>query len=722
MATDLDLTFNTPNGFLKTTFNTPPTEPLPQDVGVSVVIRSSDDRIVMGGYSQYTLGSYITLSCYNTDGSLYTSFGVGGKVLASPTFSSFIVNDVILQPNDYIIVTGSFSSLQPSMFVTRFDSFGVLDTSFGISGYVIITPSNFGTQFDQCYSQSVILQSLPPNNYIVLGGHVRRNVISNKNFIALVRLDTTGALDTSFGTSGNGTVYTAFNALNNNEDICNCLSIQTDGKIVSGGVNSPTSGLSQNLSVVRFTTSGILDSTFNSLGTNPGWLIIPNLPSYNYNFSSGLGINSVGQIIISSYITKTGGEQCFGVAAITSTGILDTSFGTGGQTLLDLSPTYNLAGTSFSSAANALALQSDNKIVITGGFLNTTSTEGFSLARFDTNGILDTSFGLAGLGYILSDLDSPNTEIGYSVAIQTDGKVLIGGTEINFADEAGSKNFILARYFGFPPFPPEPPTPIPVVPICFPAGTPVMTDQGNIAIEEINPKINTIHNKPIIAITKTITNEDNIVCFEKHSLGYNKPTQQTLISMNHGIIYDNRLIPAKRFVGKLRGVYYKKYNGEFLYNVLMEKHYTMFVNGIKVETLYPKSMVAKLYSTTTSDSEKTAIISEINNRSSNKNNEYHKPQNNHNSYGQIVSYNKTKRNYEIHKYNPLVYKLHFQTKRNFSFLKHVNKVNVSSLSNHNHNHNHTIKHHVHIPQKHHNHYKINAHTFRRLGSYGRRRR
>ena len=112
----------------------------------------------------------------------------------------------------------------------------------------------------------------------------------------------------------------------------------------------------------------------------------------------------------------------------------------------------------------------------------------------------------------------------------------------------------------------------------------------------------------------------------------------------------------------------------------------------------------------------------------NKNNEYYKPQNNHNSYGQIVSYNKTKRNYEIHKYNPLVYKLHFQTKRNFSFLKHVNRSNVSSLGNHNHNHhnhnhhNHTIKHNVHIPQKHHNHYKINAHTFRRLGSYGRRRR
>ena len=102
MSTDLDLTFNAPNGFLTTTFNTLVPEPLPQDVGVAVVIRS-DNRIVMGGYSQYSTGSYITLSCYNTDGSLYTAFGVGGKVLLlapSGFFISCIVHDVILQPND----------------------------------------------------------------------------------------------------------------------------------------------------------------------------------------------------------------------------------------------------------------------------------------------------------------------------------------------------------------------------------------------------------------------------------------------------------------------------------------------------------------------------------------------------------------------------------------------------------------------------------------------
>jgi uncharacterized delta-60 repeat protein len=700
--TDLDLTFNTPNGFLTTTFNTLVPEPLPQDIAVSVLIRS-DNRIVMGGYSQYLSGSYITLSCYNTDGSLYTTFGGGtGKVLlpAPSGFTGCIVHDVILQPNDYIIVTGDTSSpdpaptFRPSMFVARFTSLGVLDTmSFGGGlGYVIIPPSTFnsgGDQFDQCDSYSVILQ--PANNYIVLGGRVRRIVPGpNKNFIALVRLTTTGALDTSFGTTGNGTVYATFTTLN--EDICNCLSIQTDGKIVSGGVNSPLPqpATSQNLSVSRFNTNGSLDTTFNSLGASPGWLIIPNLPSYNFNFSSGLGINSVGKIIISSYITKTAGGQCFGVAAVTSSGTLDTSFGTSGQSLLDLSLTYNLTGNS----SNVLALQSDNKIVITGGFTNTTTfAEGFSLARFNTNGTLDLTFGLAGLGYIFSDLVSPNTETGYSVAIQTDGKVLIGGTAVDSGDIGSNYYFILARYFGFPPFPP------PIVPICFPAGTPVLTDQGNIPIEEINPEFHTIHRKPIIAITQSIMNENNIVCIEKHSLGINIPNKRTYISNYHGIIYKNKLIPAKQLVGRLHGIYYVKYNGETLYNVLMEKHYIMNVNNIRVETLNPRNIVAKLYTNEHTPEEKAKIILEINETSKNNiNNHNYKS---YNGYEKITN-NLTRRKFSILRCNPLISRLNFHTKKHFVSQKPYN---------------HTIKNRVSFTRNN-PMVKINTHKFR----YGRRRR
>ncbi len=678
--TDLDTTtFNTPNGFLTTPFNTLIPQPLPEDVGVSVVIRS-DNRIVMGGYSQYTTGSYITLSCYNTDGSLYTAFGVSGKVLllAPSGFTGCTVTDIILQPNDYIIVTGDTSSpdpapfLRPSMFVARFTPLGVLDTTFGVGGSVIIPPSAFSPTpnpipiiFDQCYSNSVIIQ--PTDGYIVLGGYVRRiSPGSNKNFIALVRLTTAGVLDTLFGTNGNGTVYAGFTALN--EDFCNCLSIQTDGKIVSGGVNYPISTpIDQKLSVSRFNTDGSLDTIFfNSSGT-PGWLIIPHFFLNSTDYSSGLGINSVGQIIISSYITKTTGNQCFGVAAVTSAGILNTSFGTGGQTILDLSPTYDLTGTAFSNGANALALQTDNKIVIIGGFINTiTNAKGFSLARFDTNGTLDLTFGLAGLGYILSDLISSitDTEIGYSVAIQTDGKILVGGTFLNIEDSGPNfKQFILARYFGFPPFPP-PPTPI--VPICFPAGTPVTTDQGEINIELIDPDVHTIFNKKIVAITETIMLENNIVCFEKNSLGYNIPNKKTYISNYHGIIHNGKLIQANKFVGRLPGVYYKKYNNEILYNVLMEKHYIIKINNMRVETLNPLNFVAQLYTKNYTPEEKTKLILEMNKKTA----EFADIKYNTNHIRNI-HYTKRNHNQKIIP-NYFITQLHSKTIKNYHTIKTMN--------------------------------------------------
>jgi hypothetical protein len=284
-------------------------------------------------------------------------------------------------------------------------------------------------------------------------------------------------------------------------------------------------------------------------------------------------------------------------------------------------------------------------------------------------------------------------ETGYSLAIQPDGKILMGGVLNENLTESGPKRFILARYFGFPPFPP------PIVPICFPAGTPVLTDQGNIPIEEINPEFHTIHKKPIIAITQSIMNENNIVCIEKHSLGINIPNKRTYISNYHGIIYKNKLIPAKQLVGRLHGIYHVKYNGEILYNVLMEKHYIMNVNNIRVETLNPRNIVAKLYTNEHTPEEKAKIILEINETSKNNiNNHNYKS---HNGYEKITN-NLTRRKFSILRCNPLISRLNFHTKKHFVSQKPYN---------------HTIKNRVSFTRNN-PMVKINKHTFR----FGRRRR
>jgi hypothetical protein len=259
------------------------------------------------------------------------------------------------------------------------------------------------------------------------------------------------------------------------------------------------------------------------------------------------------------------------------------------------------------------------------------------------------------------------------------------------------------------PIPPTPtPTPTPIYNICFPAGTPVVTDQGNIPIERLDPEIHTIHTRPIVAITQTTLNENKIVCIEKHALGINIPSRKTYISNYHGILYNNKLIPAKQLVGRFRGIYHTKYNGEILYNILMEKHYIININNIRVETLNPKNIVAKLYTSNYNDEEKMKLILEINEISrknvqnasiqntpiQNANMQYAKMQNaniqndnmqnanilepNHNINFERNKHNTTVRKLSILRYNPNISRLHFHTKRNF-----IEYHNYTNRNNHN---------------------------------------
>jgi len=172
----------------------------------------------------------------------------------------------------------------------------------------------------------------------------------------------------------------------------------------------------------------------------------------------------------------------------------------------------------------------------------------------------------------------------------------------DFFDNIGGKIILGGNTFIItpkpkPPVPPVPPTPI--SDICFPAKTPIRTNQGIIAIDEINPNIHTIKNKKIEAITKTITLEKYLVCFDKNSLDVNIPDQKTIISKNH-LVYDKKtkkMLRANDFIQLYENVYKIPYKGEVLYNVLMEEHDKLVVNNLICETLHPKNKIAKLYMT-----------------------------------------------------------------------------------------------------------------------------
>jgi hypothetical protein len=135
----------------------------------------------------------------------------------------------------------------------------------------------------------------------------------------------------------------------------------------------------------------------------------------------------------------------------------------------------------------------------------------------------------------------------------------------------------------------------PVSNTCFPGKTPIVTDQGIIAIEKLDKSVYTIRGKPIVAITKTVNPDKYLVCFEKDALATNVPSKKTVMSKNHCVFYKGNMMPAKSFLYKFDQVFKVKYTGESLYNVFLDNHDKMMVNNLICETLHPESKIANLY-------------------------------------------------------------------------------------------------------------------------------
>jgi len=148
--------------------------------------------------------------------------------------------------------------------------------------------------------------------------------------------------------------------------------------------------------------------------------------------------------------------------------------------------------------------------------------------------------------------------------------------------------------------------------ICFPAGTPIKTDQGIVNIESLDTRTHTINKQTILHITRTVTLDKYLISFEQHALSRNCPSQKTIMTKDHLIEFEGRLVPAYRFLDYSDQVKKVKYNGETLYNVLLATHGTMVVNNLVCETLHPDNIIAKLYTTNYGTHERTAIVNQLN--------------------------------------------------------------------------------------------------------------
>ena len=162
------------------------------------------------------------------------------------------------------------------------------------------------------------------------------------------------------------------------------------------------------------------------------------------------------------------------------------------------------------------------------------------------------------------------------------------------------------------PTPPGPTPPDPDVAICFPAGTPVLTDQGEVPIDKIDTNKHTIQGKQIVSLIKSVPSTCYLVCIEKNSLANNVPKRRTFITRDHKIMYQNQMIKAEKLCQISSNFYMLKYNNLPVYNVLLKDHSTMNINNLIVETMYPKHILAKIYSGNYSQQEKNTLIAIFN--------------------------------------------------------------------------------------------------------------
>jgi uncharacterized delta-60 repeat protein len=287
---------------------------------------------------------------------------------------------------------------------------GAPDLTFGTTGMVI---TDFGTFNEFNEGLSALIQ---PDGKILVGGYVNANGSDN---IAAIRYNPNGTLDTAFGTGG-----VAMNDFNSGTDHGQEVLLQPDGRIIVVGY-AFFGGGNTDLAVVRFLANGDVDTSFGISGK-----VSTNISGYNdYAFDAAL--QSDGKIVAAGAAeTGPGGDIC--VVRYNTDGTLDQSFDSDGIMTADIAGDYDLA--------YAVAIQPDGKIV-TAGYSKTGPSYDFSVARFNTNGSFDNTFGSGGR---VTTPVGPHEDIGADMALQSDGKIVLAGHVWN--SSLSDSDYGLVRY------------------------------------------------------------------------------------------------------------------------------------------------------------------------------------------------------------------------------------------------------------------------------------
>jgi uncharacterized delta-60 repeat protein len=251
----------------------------------NAVVQQPDGKIIIGGFGVSGQANFALLRC-DVNGNPDTNFGTNGQVFTSIGYYA-VINSIALQSNGQIVAGGVSldGSGQYTWTLARYNSDGSPDTNFGSNGDGTVT-TIIGNGTGQI--NAITIQS---NGYIVAAGYAIDNDGITK--FALTRYDTTGTLDSSFGSGGIVLTQARYQAE------ANCVILQPDGKILVGGFSF--GDLSTDFALARYNTDGSLDAGF---GTNGISYANPGVHNSNSAITS-LALQSTGKIIAAGY-TDTG--------------------------------------------------------------------------------------------------------------------------------------------------------------------------------------------------------------------------------------------------------------------------------------------------------------------------------------------------------------------------------------------------------------------------------
>lgn len=363
-----------------------------------------DGKILIGGRGgEDVYNSGYCIVRFNTNGTVDSSFGINGKII---TIYGGSIQSIVVLPDGKILAGGFLGTVMLAKYLPN----GTLDSSFGTNG--LLQPQFDGIRYSYCYALK-----LQEDGKIVMAGNVNGTNALTARFFA------NGIFDSGFAQKGYTILPSAYIAFD--------LALQPDGKILIAG-----QGLNgNNFLVARYLNDGRLDTQFGNAG-----IVHTDITDMS-EYLSSITLQTDGKIVVAGrYDYNSQYINNFKTAVIRYNidGSADNSFGT--------NAIANLQFDDASADPKKIMIQQDGKIVVAGDYTDIYHFHKPTLARFNSNGVIDNTFGNNGTIITTQFGDSVTCR---SAALQPDGKIIIGGYQLVKLDTSVlyyTDSFVVIRY------------------------------------------------------------------------------------------------------------------------------------------------------------------------------------------------------------------------------------------------------------------------------------